>query len=148
MTTEKSKSRLLVVLIVVGGIFGIIVDNGLEGEKRALAQMVLWTVLLFAFVLIQIGKSLKRPIQLLIAVALLGMHVCLLVLFRNSFPLSNMIVGFVGMAVEAVILIFLYARIGQSLDPKGPFGMTEAERDARAMKRAEWRKVIFPTRPK
>ena len=106
--------------------------------------MVLWTVLLFAFMLSQIHKSLKRPIQLLIAIAIVALHLCLLTIFKGSFPLSNMIVGFVGMAVEGVILIFLYARIGQSLDPKGPFGMTEVERDARKLKRAEWRKLILP----
>jgi hypothetical protein len=55
-----------------------------------------------------------------------------------------MIIGFVGMAIEAIIFVFLYARIGQWLDPQGPLGMTDAELDARKLKKAEWRNLFSP----
>jgi hypothetical protein len=144
MKTEQVKRGLVVALIVIGGIAGLFIDNGLEDQPRGLAQMILWTTLLLAFLLIQLHESLRRPIQLIIATALTGIHVCLLILFRSHFPLRNMIIGFVGMAIEGIIFVFLYARIGQWLDPKGPFGMTDAELDARKLKKAEWRNLFSP----
>jgi hypothetical protein len=144
MKTEQVKRGWIVALIVIGGIAGLIIDNGLEGQPRALAQMILWTTLLLAFLLIQLHESLRRPIQLLIATALTGIHACLLILFRSHFPLRNMIIGFVGIAIEGIIFVFLYARIGQWLDPKGPFGMTDAEREIRSLKKADWRKLFSP----
>ena len=144
MKTEQAKHTSLVTLGVIGGITGLLIDNALEDKSRGPAQMVLWTVLLLAFIVIQLHKSLRRPIQLLIAMALTGIHVCLLILFRSHFPLTNMIVGFVGMVIEAVIFIFLDAREGKVWDLKGPFGMTDAEREARRLKKAEWRNLFSP----
>ncbi len=144
MKTEKVKRGLITPFTILGGmggIAGLIIDNGLEDQPRALAQMILWTALLIAFLFIQLHESLRRPIQLLIAAVLTGIHVCLLIFFKSHFPLRNMIIGVVGMVIEGIIFVFLYARIGQSLDPKGPFGMTDRELEARKLKKAERRKL-------
>src|SRR5258708_6153924 len=137
MKTEQVKRGLIFALIVIGGIAGLFFDNGFEDQPRGFGPMLLWVTLPLAFFPFQLDDSLRRPIQLIIATALTGIHVCLLILFRSHFPLRNMIIGFVGMAIEATIFVFLYARIGQWLDPKGPFGMTDAELDARKLKKTE-----------
>ncbi|HZY62721.1 MAG TPA: hypothetical protein VFE38_09360 [Edaphobacter sp.] len=135
MTKTLSKHHIFLLLGAIGGVAALILNNGLAGHRLAIAQMILWTVLVFAFATIQVHKSLLRPRQLCVALALIGLHIFALVRARRYFPLNNMIVGFVGIAVEAIILTFLYARIGQSVDPKGPFGLTEAEMHVRKMKR-------------
>jgi hypothetical protein len=135
MSKIFSKRRLLLLLGVIAGLSALIIDNGLSGGKLALAQMILWTVIVFAFVALEVAKSLLRPRQLCVALALVTLHVICVLKFRHFFPLDNMLVGFIGIALEAVILIFLYARIGQSIDPQGPFGLSEAESNARRIRR-------------
>lgn len=134
-----TKQHIFLLLGVIGGLAALILDNVLAGHQLAIAQMILWTVLVFAFITIQVHKSLKRPRQLCVALALISVHIIVLMRLRKHFPVDNMIVGFVGIAVEAIVLIFLYARIGQSIDPQGPFGLTEVEIHAHKMKRAHFK---------
>ncbi len=135
MIKPLSKRRLFLLLGAFAGMSALAINNGLFDERRALAQMSLWTFLVFTLAAIQVHESLHRPRQVYVALALICLHVLGLMKMRRYFPLDNILVGLIGIAVEAVILIFLYARIGQSIDPKGPFGMTEAETRARHMKR-------------
>lgn len=136
MTKTFSKHHSLLLLGAIGGLVALILNNGLSGDRLAFVQMTLWTVLVFAFVAIQVHKSLGRPRQLFVALAVIGLHIIGLMRLRNCFPLDNIIVGFVGIGIEAVILVFVYARIGQSVDPRGPYGLTEAEIHGRKMKRS------------
>ncbi len=64
----------------------------------------------------------------------MAMHFIVLGWFANWFPLTNMLVGFAGAGIEITVLIFLYVRIGQSVDPKGPYGLTDAEIEQRRKK--------------
>jgi hypothetical protein len=116
------------------GLTGLLIDNRLVGGRLAFAQMTLYTVLVFGVVGIQAGKSLWRPRQLCVAFLLIAIHFIVLGRFADWFPLTNMIVGFVGAGTEITILIILYVRIGQSVDPKGPYGLTEAELQHRRKK--------------
>jgi hypothetical protein len=83
---------------------------------------------------IQANKSLLRPRQLFVALVLMVVHIIGLIRFADRFPLDNMIIGFGGMGIEVVALIILYVRIGQSVDPKGPYGLTPAEIRERVIK--------------
>lgn len=93
----------------------------------AFAQMALCSFLVFGIVGVQANKSLYRPRQVGIALALLAMHFAALTGLRKYFPLTNMFIGFAGVGIESVILMFLYVRIGQSVDPEGPYGLTDEE---------------------
>jgi len=63
----------------------------------------------------------------------MALHFIGLIGLANQFPM-NMIACFVGAGIEAVILVSLYGRIGQTVDPKGPYGLTDAEIRVRRMK--------------
>jgi len=130
MTNTLSKRHIVLLLGVIGGLAALAIDDVLKGHQLAIAQMIFWTLLLFAFVTIQVHKSLGRPRQLCVALVLISVHIIVLMRLRNYFPLHDLTVSFIGIPV-AVILIFLYARVGQSVDPQGPFGLTEAEIRAR-----------------
>lgn len=134
MKMRFSKRNLLLSLGAICGVTATLINNYFADNRLAFAQMVLWTVLVFGIVTIQAGKSLWRPRQLCVALALLFFHIIGLMKFADRFPLDNMIVGFGGMGVEVAVLILLYARIGQSVDPKGPYGLTDAEISERAIK--------------
>lgn len=122
-----SKNGSFLLLGSVVGVAGLLIDNSLNGSKLALAQMILYTVLVFGVIGIQVGNSLLRPRQLCVALVLMTMHFILLGRLVKSFPLTNMLVGFGAAGSEILILILLYVRIGQSVDPKGPYGLTDAE---------------------
>lgn len=117
-------------------VVGLIVEKTLTGERLALAQMILWTVVVFGFVGSYVYKSLRRARECYVAFTLIVLHFIGLVRFRSYFPWQNVLAGIFGMMAEAMILGILYARISQSVDPDGPFGLTEAEIQARKMKRS------------
>ena len=127
MKMRFSKRSLLISLGIISGIAATLINNWLVGDRLAFAQMVIWTVLVFGIVAIQANESLWRPKQLCVALALMALHIIGLIKFANHFPLNNMIAGFIGAGFEVIILIFLYVRIGQTVDPKGPYGLTESE---------------------
>lgn len=134
MSMTLSKHHLFLLLGAIGGLVALLINNFFIGDRLAFAQMTLWTVLVFGVVGIQVNKSLWRPRQLSVALALVGLHFIGLFGLANRFPLNNMIVGFIGVGIEIVILIFLYVRIGQTVDPKGPYGLTDAEIHERKIK--------------
>ncbi|WP_419805679.1 hypothetical protein [Terriglobus sp.] len=148
---SKRQQRLL--LACIGGLGGLLVDNCLVGSRLAFGQMMLCTVLVFGIVGIQAGKTLLRPRQAGVALALIVLHFLMLVRYAAWFPFTNMIVGILGAGAEAIVLIFLYARIGQAVDPKGPYGLTscrnrEETRASRAFQMTHCRLVLYPSRHK
>ena len=118
MTKIFSKRHLFLLFGAIGGVAALILSNGFSDDQLALAQMILWTVLVFAFAVIQVHKSLLRPRQFCVALVLVALHIFFLMRLRDHFPLDNIIVGFVGIGVEALILIFLYAASDRALIPR------------------------------
>lgn len=116
--------------IVIGGVAGlgaIYIDNAAAQIERPLLQMALWTFILFAYSITELQSSIRRRAQFYIALALCGLHFLFLVLMRNIFPFQNSLFIFAGALPEGLVLVSLYARVGQALDPTGPFGLTEKE---------------------
>jgi hypothetical protein len=110
------------------------IENRFPGDQLAFAQMALWTVFVFAFMAIQVFQSLWRPRQLCVALSLVLLHFIGLKVFADHFPLSNLLVALVGAGIETVFLVAIYVRVGQSIDPKGPYGLTDAEIRERIVK--------------
>jgi hypothetical protein len=102
-------------------------DIFLTGNRLARAQMVLLTLFVFSLVAKEVRRSLLRPRQFCIALVLVILHIAGLMKLSDYFPLENVIAGFVAAGAEAIVLFFLYGRIGQALDPKGPYGLTDDE---------------------
>jgi hypothetical protein len=102
-------------------------DIFLTGDRLARTQMVLITLFVFSLVAKEVRKSLLRPRQFCIALVLVILHVAGLMKLSDYFPLDNVIAAFLIAGVEAVVLFFLYGRIGQAIDPKGPYGLTDDE---------------------
>lgn len=129
MTVKASpdKHRARIVLGIISAAGALYIDKGANPDERAILQMALWTFLLFAFSIAELRESLKRRIQKYIAVGLGTLHILLMLAIRNVFPLQSSLLILVGLIPETSILVSLYARIGQSLDPTGPFGPTEEE---------------------
>jgi hypothetical protein len=86
------------------------------------------TLILFAFSIYELRGSLKRKMQRRIAVGLAVLHILFLFVIRGLFPLDSSLLILVGFLLEGLVFVFLYARIGQSLDPTGPFGPTQEEK--------------------
>ena len=76
----------------------------------------------------ELRQSLKRKTQRRIAVGLATLHILFLFVVRGLFPLDSSLFILVGFLPEGLVFVFLYARIGQSLDPTGPFGPIEEEK--------------------
>ena len=121
------KHRWLLLLACAVGLGSFTADQFLIGAKLGFVQMLLCTILVFGIVGIIAGKSLARPRQAGVAVALMAFHLFLLLRLATWFPLPNMVIGISGAAFESLILIFLFARLGQTIDPEGPYGLTAAE---------------------
>jgi hypothetical protein len=102
-------------------------DIFLTGNRLARTQMVLITIFVFSGIAKEVRRSLLRPRQFCIALVLVIVHIAGLIKLSNYFPLDNVIAGFVTAAAEGIVLLFLYARIGQAIDPKGPYGLTDDE---------------------
>lgn len=105
----------------------VLCDIFLTGDRLARTQMVLITLFVFSLVAKEVKKSLLRPRHFCIALVLVILHVAGLIKLADYFPLDNVIAGFLVAGVEAVVLFFLYGRIGQAIDPKGPYGLTDDE---------------------
>ena len=123
--------------ILIGGVAGLgalYIDKVAQQSNRAFLQMALWSLVLLALFFAQFRESLKRPIQGYIAFALALVHVLFLVLIRRLFPFDTSLGMLIGLLPESIILTFLYARLGQALDPNGPFGLTEEERRQRLLR--------------
>jgi hypothetical protein len=55
---------------------------------------------------------------------------------RDIFPFSSSLIVFLAALLELVVLMIVYLRLCQAIDPEGPFGLTQAENEAReTMKR-------------
>lgn len=85
----------------------------------------------------ELRRTLLRYRQALIGLALLIVHFYVMYVERDIFPLESGFLFILGMLFEAFVLTVVYVRLGQSIDPQGPFGMTEAEKRKREKLRVD-----------
>ena len=105
-------------------------DNASLGNSRGHYQEALWNIVLVGEFLIEARPTLRRTRAALLALSLFGFH-CLVMYLCDAFPLDSSLILIFCAMVECVILMFVYLRLCQSIDPKGPFGLTSAEKEAR-----------------
>jgi hypothetical protein len=119
-------------------IFGLFVamlalycDKASLGDSRGHYQEALWTLVLVGEFLIELRPTLRRTRAALLALSLFGFHCLVMYLKRDTFPVDSSLALILYALVELVILMFVYLRLCQSIDPQGPFGLTSAEKEAR-----------------
>ena len=131
--SKKHITRLSIGAIAAAiALYGSICTHEYE---TAIFQMVSWTFFVFAVLATELRRSLKSRTQGYIALGIGVLHLLFLYLVRSMFPLQSFLTALVYMVPETAVLGFLYARIGQSLDPAGPFGLTEEDRKRRDLPR-------------
>ena len=119
------------VLAAVLGILALYCEKSSLGTELAYFQQGLWTLTLVGLFLIHLRRTLQRARAATLALILFGLHCYALYVYRKSFPFhSSLTVLLVG-CVEFVVFAFVYLRLCQSIDPSGPLGMTESEKQAR-----------------
>ena len=60
-----------------------------------------------------------------------GFHGLVIYLKRDAFPFDSSLILIFCALVECVIVMLMYLRLCQSIDPEGLFGLTSAEKEAR-----------------
>jgi succinate-acetate transporter protein len=139
MKASSRKRRTRLFLAVLWAAVAIYADNYTKGTEKAHIQMFLWTYIVFALLIIEFRETLKRRAQLNIGLTLLFLHFVLLYLVRGELPKSSSLTILFYALVEGVVVAVLYIRIGQSLDPIGPFGPKRI--DKRLAEREEKRRL-------
>jgi len=129
MTMNRPSKRLMrLVFVVVFAVSALYTDNLANQAERSRLQIVIWTVILFANLVMELRESLRRPKQAYVGLGVGMLHFLVIYLIRNLFPLQTSLLILVWLLPESVVLVFIYGRIGQSMDPTGPFGLTDEER--------------------
>jgi hypothetical protein len=131
VNNKLSKNNGLLAGGAAVGLIALILNNRFSGSQLAVAQMIVWSVFALGLAAVQVHKTLRRNRQLGVGLAIVGLHSIGLFELRHLFPISSILIVIIGSGIESAILIALYARVGQSIDPKGPFGLSEAEVQAR-----------------
>ena len=111
--------------------FAFYCDKASLGNSRGHYQVALWNLVLVGVFLIELRPTLRRTRAALLALSLFGFHCLVMYLKRNAFPLDSSLILIFYALVEFLILMFVYVRLCQSIDPQGPFGLTSAEKEAR-----------------
>jgi hypothetical protein len=106
-------------------------DNASLGNSRGHYQEALWNLVLVGEFLVELRPTLRRTRASLLALSLFGIHCLIMYLKRDAFPFDSSLELMLCALVECVILMFVYLRLCQSIDPEGPFGLTIAEKEAR-----------------
>jgi hypothetical protein len=70
----------------------------------------------------------------LLALILAGVHLYGVHSVWHRLPFESFFTVIILFAAEVLFLGILYIRLGQSIDPNGPFGLTEAEKASRKLK--------------
>jgi len=78
---------------------------------------------------------LKRPRLLALGVCLIPVHLYFLRVLWRKLPFESSLIVIFIMLIEAMLLGFVYLRVGQEIDPDGPLGLTDDERRVRGMSR-------------
>jgi glucose uptake protein GlcU len=129
VSSGRRLERLLFGLLLAGVL--VLSSRGSSERAKGLIQMVLWTFGVFVQFSVELNESLKKARPFLVALLLLAVHLVVIYSFRDSFPFHSGLTVIFGILAETLLVIVIYIRVCQSLDPRGPFGMTAAEREAR-----------------
>jgi hypothetical protein len=122
MKASSHKRIIRLVFALLWAVIAIYADNYTRGSEKAHIQMFLWTYIIFVPSITEFRESAKRKVQRNIGLTLFLLHFVLLYFVRSSLPKSSSLMILLYALVEGVILAFFYIRLGQSLDPNGPFG--------------------------
>ena len=120
-----------VLLAIFLGGFALFCDHAAPEANRAIIQEFLLTVTVFAWLFVELRRTLLRRRQALLAVMFLVAHCYGLYLKRSVFPFESSLSVIIIAVVEAIALGLVYIRLGQSIDPQGPFGLSDAEKKLR-----------------
>lgn len=132
LSQARNKHIARIIIGVVTGLIAIYADKIAPVSNKATLQMIAWTFALVAFMLTEFRYSLNRRVQKYIILGIIAIHFVLLYVIRNIFPFQNFLEILLYLMLEITFFGFVYFRLGQSLDPAGPFGMREEERNRRA----------------
>jgi hypothetical protein len=119
------------VLGAILAVFALYCDKASLGDSRGDYQQALWSLLVVGGFLVELRRTLRRARPALLALCLLSLHFFVMYLKRDAFPFHSSLFVIFWALVELVVLVIVYIRACQSIDPKGPFGLTEAEKQAR-----------------
>jgi hypothetical protein len=136
LSSGTKPQRIVLALAVVALL--IYAESAPSEPGLVLRQQIAWTVGVLGILVIELRNTLKRFKQAMIGVVILVAHVFVLYEMRRHFPFASGLSIIAGIFIEAIVLGFIYLRLGQALDPDGPLGFTEAEkraRDARSLNR-------------
>lgn len=103
-------------------------DNASLGSSRSYYQEALWTLILVGAFLVELRKTLSRIRAACLASLLLCLHFYFIYLKQDAFPFHSSLFVILCASIEFAILVILYLRLCQAIDPDGPFGLTEAEK--------------------
>ena len=118
--------RTILAIVLVG--VEIYSEHLSTQKDQALSQAIIWTIGVFGLFLIHLGKTLERPRLRLLALILAAAHFYLVHSLSRRLPFKSFLALLILIAAESMFLVILYTRGGQSIDPNGPFGLTEAEK--------------------
>ncbi len=118
--------------------FALYCDHGAPQDKRALIQAGLWWAAPIVLMVIEARGVLERPRLRYLSLLFLLIHTWIVYsVWVNKLPYGSSLTVLFLMVAEYLVLFIVLLRIGQEVDPKGPLGLTEAERQARAMPRLD-----------
>jgi uncharacterized membrane protein len=118
-----------IVLGVSFAIFALYCDNASLGANRGHFQEILWTLLVLALFAVQLRRTLTRARPILLALSLLFIHLYFMYSIRDRFPFNSSLVILFFALLESIVFAFVYLRLCQSIDPNGPFGLTDSEKE-------------------
>lgn len=113
---------------IVTGILLIIADQFRGSEAQASIQISV-CVLLYGLFCAGMSHTLNRKIPRLIMASLFLVHLVGIFLVRTQFPLGSELTLLSGVSAELMVMVFVYVRLCQGLDPSGPFGMRNTDRE-------------------
>jgi hypothetical protein len=131
ITTGTRTQRAIWAIVIMG--MALYCDRA-PAADRASIQAFIWTFGLFSLLFIELRKTLLRPRQALIAVLLMAVHLYGIYAVWHAFPFESFFTIIIGIVVETICIGVVYIRLGQSIDPEGPFGLSEAEKQARRLR--------------
>jgi hypothetical protein len=139
---RKPKSTLVsgtrpqrLTLAAILGVFLLWADHATSNQQSAFIQAAVWTVGVFGAFIIELRKLLIRPRMRYLFMTLIPVHVGILYLSKGRLPFKSGLTIILLITVEFMVLMITYLRVGQELDPKGPLGLTDKERQLRSSPR-------------
>jgi hypothetical protein len=109
------------------GVLLLMADRFQDSGAQAGVQMIV-CVLAYGFLCLEMSHTLNRRIPQLIMASLFPVHLAAIYLVRKHFPFNSGLTVIFGLFAELTVMVFLYLRLCQDLDPSGPFGMKASDR--------------------